>query len=78
MISRRTKAFFLFSSLPIVFAGGATAWLMIYALYLQHRGQETSFVIIHMHWLRLTVLALVLFLCALISFFFDQRNARRK
>jgi cytochrome c oxidase subunit IV len=78
MISRQTKAFFLFSSLPIVFVGGATAWLMIYALYLQHNGQATYFVVTHMHWLRLTLVALVLFPYALISFFFDQRNAIRK
>ena len=73
--TRRTKALFLLSAVPLVFGVGAAAWAMIYAAHLTRAGHATYFVIYHFHVLRTLAASAALLLCALISLLVDRRTA---
>ena len=74
----RTKTFLWLSALPLVFVFVASAWVMIYSSHLAHTEQATYFVIFHVHLLRMLMGSASLFLCGLVSLFFDKRSSENK
>lgn len=75
MIGRRTKTFFWLSVLPLFLVVAAAACATIYSSYLAHSGQDTYFVIFHLHLLPMLAVSASLFLCGLVSLFCDKRSS---
>jgi hypothetical protein len=78
VIGGRTKTFFWLSVLPLFFVIGAASWVMIYSFYLAHAGQATYFVTFHLHRVPLLILFGSLFLCGLVSLFFDKQSSENE
>jgi hypothetical protein len=74
-MSKRTKALFGLTVVPIVFIAAGAAWAAVYPHLTPH---ASYFVDFEIHWLRVVLASAVIFVCGLISLSLDQRNTGRK